>query len=398
MIKYKANNKNKDICVCIIDDTEQYDLWSKELVKNRADYTITNCTGMGYDVFVGRNVDNILKSVCNDYTIAVVISPGTEFINGDAFFKNIPEKFSLIGHILDAGDGYYVLHPQCYILNLKIFNLAGQPAIGKHEYFKPFSATAPIRSNENIHDKYTPLWIKPGTELNQYKYRGYGHNIIKSLLDNGSNVEAFNDKQRNSKHYLYQDEPETNWIYKRYNYCLTDHIYEKNTGYDILPIVEFPIKNLIVPAAGINWHNTINKYSHAHNCTIKFYDYNDSALNWIKDKTQNISNINFEYYRMDVLNDPNNFLRLIDHNTQYIEFSNIFAYEATAALVPLKTRLSIQNNLIKNIRKINPDCYLHFDQKAEDGFVLTNHSTEKSKNIIINQLEDLCLPYWHNYL
>jgi hypothetical protein len=397
MIKYKAKFKSKDICVCIVDDTDQYDSWTRELVKNRADYTITNCTGMDYDVYVDRDIDNILTSVSDNYRVAVIISPGTEFVNGDAFFNNIPKNFSLIGHILDAGESYYILHPQCYVLNLEIFNSIGKPEIGKHEYFKSFSTTAPCRSNENIHDDYTPLWIKPGEKLNNYKHRGYGYNLIKSLLDNNFTIEAFDTEQRKNKHYLYTDINTSDWIYKRYNYCLTDHIYKTNTGGDKLPIVESPIRNLIVPAAGMNWYNTIKKYGYSKDCLIKFYDYNISSLDWIKNQTQNITNINFEYHRIDVLTNAEDFLNLIDNHTQYVEFSNIFSYEPTAALIPLKHRLQVQNDLIKRIATINSECYIHFDQRVEDGFIKNIYSAQKAKDILINQWKDLCLPPWHTY-
>jgi hypothetical protein len=221
--------------------------------------------------------------------------------------------------------------------------------------------------------------------------------LIKSLLDNNFIIKAFDTEQRKNKHYLYTDINTSDWIYKRYNYCLTDHIYKTNTGGDKLPIVEFPINNLIVPAAGMNWYNTIKKYGYVKDCLIKFYDYNPLSLEWIKNQTQNITDIKFEYHRVDVLTDIEDFLKLINNDTQYIEFSNIFAYEATAALVPLKHRLQVQNKLIEKITKVNPECYIHFDQKAEDGFVKTNHCTEKAKMIKINKWKDLCLPYWHIY-
>ena len=395
MIKYNAKFKSNDICICIIDDTDQYDSWTKELVKNRADYTISNCVGMGYDVYVNKSVDKILQSISESYNIAVIISAGTEFINGDSFFKNIPESFNLVGHILDAGEGYYMLHPQCYILNLKTFNLIGKPFVGKKQYFNSFVINKPIRSKDNIHNDYTPLWIEPGNITTKYKHTYNGWNLIKSMLDNGLKVEAFDSEQRKHKHYLYTDVNMSSWIFKRYNYCLTEHVHVKNTGLEILPIVEVPARSLITPAAGLNWYNTLKRYKIKGNFTVKFYDYNIKSLDWIKKETKNIKNINFEFYKIDLLNNHESFLDIVDKNTDYIEFSNIFTYEPTAALMPLKIRLEIQNKLIKGISSINKNCYIHFDQKAEDGFVDQLSYIDKSSNIIINQWEDLNLPPWH---
>lgn len=396
MIKYKAELKSKDLCVCIVDNTHTYSSWIKELVKNRADYTITNCTGMGYDVFVTKNIDHLLNNISNSYKTAVVISPGTEFIYGDSFFKHIPKKFNLIGHILDVGDSYYVLHEQCYILNLETFNSLGKPYVGSQEYFKEFTTVQPTRSKENIHDKYTPLWIDKGNKRVTYKNQGHGWNLIRSMIENDIKIETFNEDQRKNKNFLYNNTFALDWIYKRYNYCLTDHIYKENTGLDILPIPEGKVENLIIPASGKNWTNNIKKYGYKLNCKIKFYDYNSSSLEWIRIQTQDSKfNIEFEYHKIDILNQPRDFLKLIDLETNYIDFSNIFAYEATAALFPLRHRIEIQNFLIKEIAKVNPNCYIHFDQRAESGFVFNTYEINQSKDTKINCWNSINLPYWH---
>lgn len=395
MKKYIAKSNSKNICVCIVNDIGQYDSWTKELVKNRADYTITNCTGSGYDVYVSNNEDAVLNTVSQQYQYAVVISPGTEFTNGNEFFKSLPNEFALLAHILDAKDGYYMLHPQCYVLNLTVYNSIGKPKIGNTEYFNTVDIVEPIRSKENIHDDYTPLWVKPGVAVKRYCHQLHGSNLIKTILDHDFTINSFNDQQRTNKHYLYQDVDTTNWIYQRYNYCALTHVYHENTGEDLLPVGDNIVKNLIVPAAGMNWYNTIKNYLDVHDCCVKFYDYNSAAIEWIKKQTSHIDNIRFEFHQIDILTEPDKLLELIDINTDYVEFSNIFAYEATAALVPLKYRLNIQNQLIKKIASINYNCYLHFDQRAEDGFVVNNYSAVKAGQVKINHWQDLDLPPWH---
>lgn len=394
MIKYTAKYKSKPICVCIVDDTNQYDAWNRELVKNRADYTITNCTGMGYDVFVHNDVDKILQYVSKYYTSAVIISPGTEFINGNEFF-NLPEHFSLLAHILDSGDGYYMIHPQCYVLNLEVYNSIELPNIGHTEYFNSVTLPIPTRSKENIHDEYTPLWINPGKTVQKYCHRLHGWHLIKTMLDYNFTIDAFSNQQRDNKHYLYQDADTASWIYKRYNYCISSHVYQENTGVNLLPTGNDAVKNLIVPAAGMNWYETIKGYKDIDKCCVKFYDYNSAALAWIKIQTENITNIEFEFHHIDILSDPDAFLNLVDSDTDYVEFSNIFAYEATAALMPMKYRLEIQNNLIKKIANKNQNCYLHFDQRAEDGFVINDYSAVPAGQVKINHWKDLDLPPWH---
>jgi len=157
---YKGKNSKNDICVVIVDDTHEYKPWMRELVKNTADYTITNVTGIGYDVYVVNHADSILKNLVTNYNIAVVISAGTEFINGRTFFDNLPSDCFLLGHILDMGDGYYGLHYQCYVINLDMYANLNCPEIGETELLSSHVQTVPSRSIENIHDDYTPTWIK----------------------------------------------------------------------------------------------------------------------------------------------------------------------------------------------------------------------------------------------
>jgi hypothetical protein len=398
MIKYKAKFASKDTCVCIVDDTNQYDSWTRELVKNRADYTITNCTGMGYDVFVDRNVDYLLKTVAVNYRVAVVISPGTEFLNGDSFFKNIPENFTLLAHILDCGEGYFMIHPQCFVLNLEIYKSLDCPVLGQEQHFNTVETVKPVRSVENIHDDYTPLWIKSGDKNAAYKHVYYGWNLIKTIIEEDLIVEAFDHSQRNDKHYLYRDVDTSEWIYKRYNFCLTELVYHSNTGPNFLPLPECKIKQLIIPAAGMNWYDTIQNYNRFDIKQIDFYDYNESSLDWIKSQIGTIDNIKFNFHKVDIINDFEKFLNIINSNSiTYIEFSNIFAYEATAAIVPLKRRLDVQNKLIERIKQVNKQCYIHFDQRAEDGFALIDYNTQLAQDITINQWLDLYLPMWHTY-
>ena len=88
---YPSKFTDRKTCVCIVNDVAEYTV-DRELVVNRADYTISNLTGQGYTVFEHTNVDKLLQRACSKYDHAVVISAGTEFINGTQFFDTHPEE------------------------------------------------------------------------------------------------------------------------------------------------------------------------------------------------------------------------------------------------------------------------------------------------------------------
>lgn len=398
---YKGKQTRKDICLCIIDDTEQYNPWMRELVKNIADYTITNVTGFGYDVYVGRDKDLLLQQVSNTYKKAVVISAGTEFLNGSSFFDNLPEDFFLLGHILDMGDGYYGLHYQCFVINLDVYKALKFPPIGETEMLSTHSQNAPMRSVENVHDDYTPLWIKPGKHKTSYKHKFHGWRIIQESLEANLEIHAFNKTLRDSKHYLYRDVDTSNWIYKRYNYCLVNHIFETSTGN-----LNFPrpynckISHLIHPAAGMSWLYKLQIHGYDKNTKVTFFDYNETALETMYARTKDME-LDFDFVHLDIIAEPEEIKNLInlsiDPSEIVIHMSNIFAYEGTAALMPLKYRIEQENKLIKTVQNISPLCVLDFDQRAAEGIVPWQAYSGLAKDLEVTDFYKINLPSWHTY-
>ncbi len=364
MIKYSGKTYSRDdFCIVIIDDTHKYSGITKEYVKNIADYTILNCISMNIDVYITRDEESTLQHV--DYEKAVVISAGTEFLYGDDFFKYIQGDYFLLGHILDMGDAYYTLHEQCYVVDLVQLQYL-ETAIGQTEHCEPHVQIEPNRSKENIHDHYTPKWIVQGENEKAYKHKLHGWNVISYAMDNDLIVEVFNDNQRKSKNYIYPDGGGIDWVHKRQHYALTELFYEENTGSDSLPIPKNPIQQLVLPASGDLWRRLA-----APGTEIKFFDANPLALKIMREKTSHLKNI--EYHLIDAVSDTEALIDIIyDIPDTYIEMSNIFAFECTAAFYSAKYRLQKEQMLIDHANIIN--ATIHFDQRAGD----------------LKQL-----PYWH---
>ena len=145
---------SKSIVFCFVDNTHIYSsTWTKELIKNQSDLSITNITSKGYSVVQGQDEDALLKYIAGEYEYAVVFTTGTEFINGSSFFDElnniIKTDFFIAGHVLDRGDAYYELHHQCYIINLRYYKKFNQPSIGQQCLGQHHTQSVPCRSLEN---------------------------------------------------------------------------------------------------------------------------------------------------------------------------------------------------------------------------------------------------------
>jgi len=383
VIEYRTNSKS--IAYCIVDNTAEYkDGYTKELMKNISDYTISNLYGEGYSVFVSLNEDTILSHVANlGYQYAVVLSTGTEFISGTSFFKEIEKicqsDFFIYGHILDRQEAYYELHHQCYLINLEKYNVLGQPLVGSQQLGSLHTQIEPNRTIENLHDDYTPLFISPGDLETTYKHKMHGHNLISKGLMHGYQIIAFSKKLRQYKKYYYPENPteflnQLSWAHARYNYCMTEFVHTAHTEqlqahcmYD----------QLIITASGIE----LLKYANP-DATVIVYDYNQKSLDYYKD---NINWKNIEFVKVDLMGIPDAsiFTKYPEKKT-LINLSNIFCYEGTAMFCSLKYRLHAENMLLS---KLPAEWEVLISQRSCQGF------TELEKGVI--PISKLKAPTWH---
>lgn len=384
------NINNNPLAFCFIDNTHRYaSIWTKELVKNLADYTISNLAGKDYPIYQSQNEEQVLAhAIKNGHKYALVFSTGTEFINGRSFFNEIEKlintDFYVYGHILDRGDAYYELHDQCYLLNLNKYQELGCPIIGKQELGVSHLQTMPDRSIENLHDNYTPTWISPGTSNKTYNHKLHGWNLISKILEAGGTISAFNSIVRNNKkHYYPENQTEflkhITWAYSRLNYCANEFIHYENTEDNFLD--EFDYEKIIIPASGTWFINYIHKEKPV---TVLFYDYNQKALDYWKENAPKINNVTYKFLKIDLLGKytVSDLIQLTDQKT-LINLSNIFCYEGTAMFSSLEYRLYKENELLNHI----PNSWkVLISGRSTQGF------TTKSTNV---KLVELIKPTWH---
>lgn len=385
------SGKKINLVFCCVDNIWQYSSgWTRELIKNQSDYTINNITSKGYTVLQGLNADVLLSKASQEYNHAVVFSTGTEFINGNSFFKLIEKEcndnYLVKGHILDRRNAYYELHHQCYLVNLHNYKSLGCPSVGHTTLGEKHRKIKPIRSVENIHDDYTPTFVSQGTESITYDHKLHGYNIISKALQK-YDIASFNKDVRNSKkHYYPENQKEflkkIDWAYKRESFCRTEFVHTESTEWGHVDISE--IEQIFTPASGNWWVSQITK-----NCKVVLYDYNKKSLDYWKNL-----NPSYSVLQVDLLNDTIDFDFFDPSKKTLINLSNIFAYEGTAFTYSLEKRLQKESEILENIKQNLPNALILFSIRSCTGFIECQ-SFELAKNIKTYSVNQLKIPTWH---
>lgn len=343
----------KDIVFCFVDNTRQYKQDIRSLIINQADGVLATLHLKGYTILQWVDEDELLMKAAElNYKYAVVFSTGTEFINGNSFFKNlkdlIKQDFFLAGHILDRGDAYYELHHQCYVVNLDHYVAIGKPKVGQQQLGHKHSQIIPCRSDINYHDDYTPTWVLHGQDTKVYNHKCHGWNIFSVGLKHQLPVVVFDNNLRASKKHFYPESSEDfykhlSWAYERLYYCREKFVHISNTEEIHLPNKKY--KQIITPASGTWFKN----YSD-NNTRIVMYDYNQLSLDYWREQYPN-----YEYVLTDLLID-NNLLSAIDPSIDetLVNLSNIFNYEGTYFFNSFDYRLNREINLTNKIKELAP--------------------------------------------
>lgn len=204
-----------------------------------------------YNIHICDNWEEGLKQV-QGQDLVLFIDSGTVFYDIESFVRDLatyPHQ-GLIGHIIDPLDNskFFSLHPQCFLLDPKKFT---EDIFVDGEFAAPFID----RSEINIHDDYTPLWLKPGggevESLTPCVQTEFGQKIIAQQITRGKIVSNWHQKLRGNKIFLYRDELRDIWLEKQNPYfeLAEKHLWILNNQH-ITPI---DAPHLVCPASGVFW-------------------------------------------------------------------------------------------------------------------------------------------------
>jgi hypothetical protein len=388
-MKEFLSSKNKSVCFCLVDNIFRYESgWTRELIKNQADFTVSNIFSKKYDLFQDQDEDVLLKHAADQgYKYAVVFSTGTEFINGKTFFSYVNDliktsNFFIAGHLLDRKESHYELHHQCYVINLEIYRKLQHPFVGKQQLGVKYKEIKPKRSEENFHDDYTPIWIKSSLEESDYIHRCHGWNLISLALKGRYTIVPFNEIARSGKKHLYPENQalfvkNLQWVYSRIDYCANSFVHKSNT--EFLDIGKEFYEQIIIPASGLSFLLNIRQNK---NLKIVIYDYNQSALDYWKKNLFKKPNIEYDFVKTDLLIDG---LSKLTRNVELktvLNISNIFCYEGTAMLYSTEYRFTKETELFRNAPKT---WKIVSSQNSWTGF---GNQT--------NSINEFIKPTWHS--
>lgn len=459
--------KEKTIAICIVDVSSlcQSD-WARTVAANLGDYLISYFYNKNYDIYIGHSEDILLQEVSNSgrYTHAVVVASGTALSmnHSSELARDIEalckKKFALAGHILDRGESYYELHHQFYIVTIEHYEEAERPRIGFWEE-GTHTQVKPIRSSDNVHDDYVPLWIKQGTSVTQYNKKLHGWNIISTMLAQDMTIIDVGVELRNRKQYLYY-EYDTVFLKQmpklhQHAFLATNFIFPLNTDGDTdrieyLSSLSEPIEQLVTIATGFNWIKDLTVAGFTPSTEVIFADINIHALNfmrrfvtefdgddygklyresveplavmlpcdtiiedlandaqtqWSAFKQQfadwhstwtNIKQLRYQFRPIDYTAEYN--LDWMDSNKRTVyNVSDIFGFVAVAFKKSVKYKIACENRLLETLAARNPNSIIIFTAKAADGFRTAPDTRLIGPvlDIALTNINELKAPDWH---
>jgi len=192
--------------------------------------------------------EGFLKAKSLAGKFALFVDAGTVFLDIKKFLEQLahyPHK-GLIGHIVDPKDTtrFFNLDEQCFFLDLDLFHVDDFT-------IESFQAVLPQRSDTNLHDDYTPLWLKPGSgQWQSWPGTAFGEKLLSAQLARDI-VVNWNNTFRDNKKFLYNETSTQNWYTEQLEYTALAESQLWVFNNEPIPLAD---KNrLITPASGLCW-------------------------------------------------------------------------------------------------------------------------------------------------
>ena len=253
--------------------------------------TLTWFTSIGWSkggsksshVIFAETLDEAMEQT-DGYNYAIVSYIGTFYNNyqtnapetiHDYFDKFCESDHPCRGHILwHPNKQYGRLHLQCMFLNIDHWRSIGQPSFGLWSG----QAHLPERSKSDVHDDYTPHWIKPSGTMVDVDNAEMAEYITAVLNDNKTILNF--DRERTTKFFCYPERKSCealdfernrspNIIYAKNNETLAKLNLDTSEKYDVI----------YAPAAGYSAEYLYHKLGHK-DTKLVIFDNHKESLQW----------------------------------------------------------------------------------------------------------------------
>ena len=228
-----------------------------------------------------------------DNTHALFVSAGTIFTDIKAFLQQLNNypNYGLVGHIVDPlnHDAFW-LHQQCLYLDLSLFDADDFD-------IQDFSSIEPVRSPANIHDEYTPLWLRPSRITRQYIGKRFGERLIAKQLSSGRPVVNFHQSLRQYKTYCYKQEDFDQYLSTQEEYIklAENQLWVfNNEPYKVYNVHD----ELICPGSGLYWmfHLAATDIK-----SVRLVDISKTQIQFVKELWKNWNGNNYGQFVSDFI-------------------------------------------------------------------------------------------------
>jgi len=179
----------------------------------------------------------------NDYAQALFVKSGTIITDWSEWKKLVdsyPHK-GLIAHLIWHPGQHLCLDDQCWFMNIQEFETTDFIC-------DTVTHPQPIRSDQNSHDDYTPLWVTPGDCLISHPVTEFGQGLIARQLQNNHLVVNWNNRARDLKFFLYNKKLNLE-MFGDYKNIAENQLWIFNNE----PVSTVKQPRLLAPGSGLYW-------------------------------------------------------------------------------------------------------------------------------------------------
>jgi hypothetical protein len=160
-------------------------------------------------VITTRDIDQTLPAIDPArFRWAVVISSGSYLYSLDPVVDAVDyarkSQTPLVAHLLHRDAGYSI-HNQFFVIDLRAYQAARHPRLTPQSKQRTIRSRRIVRSDENIHHDYTPLWVKSAAGFETYDLdeNCFGSRLINAFVNIGYEIKNVPQSVRQRKLFLY---------------------------------------------------------------------------------------------------------------------------------------------------------------------------------------------------
>jgi hypothetical protein len=221
----------------------------------------------------------------------------TDWLDWKTLINNYPHS-GFIAHLIWKPGQMPYINDQCWFMNIDKFNIDDFTV-------STVCHPEPVRSKQNLHDDYTPLWIGPGNKSTTYTVNNFGQGLIAKHLSNNQYIVNWNDSSRDIKFFLYTDVSALD-KYKEYIDLSENQLWIFNNG----PIQVIDAAKIVCPGSGLFWLlNIVNNNTEE----IQIVDISKVQLNFCRQLWNTWNGVNYANFVWNFI---------IEHDIRHYQFDD----------------------------------------------------------------------------